>query len=160
MMILIMGVTGCGKTTIGAALAHELGWSYFDADDFHPLSNIQQMSSGLPLTDQDRGPWLEKLRRLIAERHRHGEHGVLACSALKETYREILGWGGDLEVVYLKADPDLIAQRLATRKGHFMPQRLIDSQFRDLEEPNSGITIPAAWSPERIVKAARTVLGI
>ncbi len=160
MMILIMGVTGSGKTKIGGMLAAELGWPFFDADDFHSSANIRKMSSGIPLTDEDRRPWLDQLRALISEQNARDKHGVLACSALKHSYRKVLRSGANVRVVYLQADAKLIEKRLAGRKNHFMSRRLIDSQFHVLEEPKLAITIPAKWSPEKIVEAIRSEVGI
>ena len=153
MFVLVMGVAGSGKTTIGALLADRLGWPFFDADDFHPPDNVRKMASGTPLTDEDRRPWLEKLSSLIADHSRRGQSGVLACSALKNAYRNILSAETDLVVVYLKATPELARSRLTRRRGHFMPARLIESQFADLEEPMKKITVDAAWSPEQSVAA-------
>ena len=154
-----MGVTGSGKTTIGRLLSTVMGWPFYDADDFHSPDNIRKMASGVPLTDKDRGPWLQQLQQLISRCNEHGENGVLACSALKEAYRRILCADADVAVVYLKAQPDLIRSRLDTRVGHYMPQRLIESQFLDLEEPKEGIIIDAAWPPERTVETIRSQLG-
>lgn len=159
MFILIMGVTGSGKTTIGTLLSESIGWPFYDADDFHPQENIRKMSSGIPLTDEDRRPWLQELRSLIAQRSQRSEDGVLACSALKQSYRKILSEGGRVDVVYLKADPDLIRSRLDNRSGHFMSQRLVDSQFADLEEPDDSIIIDAASTPEHAVATIRSQLG-
>ena len=159
MIILIMGVTGCGKTTIGRLLSVALGWPFHDADDFHSPVNVRKMASGVSLTDEDRGPWLDELRALVSGRNERGENGVLACSALKQSYRRTLSTGANLVVVYLKAEADLIRSRLADRRGHFMPQRLIESQFLDLEEPAEAITIPAAWAPEQIVSVIRSQIG-
>ena len=158
MFILIMGVTGSGKTTLGKLLSAATAWPFYDADDFHSPDNVRKMASGVPLTDEDRGPWLKELRELISQRNGGGENGVLACSALKETYRAILTAGADVAVVYLKASPDLIRSRLDSRSGHYMPKRLIESQFLDLEEPNESIIINAAWSKEQAVAAIRARL--
>jgi len=160
MFILIMGVTGCGKTTVGRLLSAAIGWPFYDADDFHTPVNVRKMASGVSLTDEDRGPWLAELWALISERNERGENGVLACSALKQSYRRTLSTGAGLVVVYLKAEADLVRSRLADRRGHYMPQRLIESQFLDLEEPKGAITIPAAWPPEQIVSAIRSWVGI
>lgn len=160
MFILIMGVTGSGKTTIGERLAADLGWLFLDADDFHTPDNVRKMASGVPLTDEDRAPWLETLRNLIAEHEARGDNGVLACSALKGPYRTSLASAADLAIVYLKADPELIRGRLADRHGHYMSPELIDSQFHDLEEPKGAISIPADWPPERVVTLVRSRLGI
>jgi gluconokinase len=159
MFVLIMGVTGSGKTTIGRLLSAAMGWPFYDADDFHSPENIRKMASGVPLTDEDRGPWLVELQKLISHRSKRGENGVLACSALKEPYRRILSADADVAVVYLKTHPDLIRSRLESRSGHYMSQRLIESQFLDLEEPKEGITINAAQPPEQIVRAIRSQLG-
>ena len=158
MFILIMGVTGSGKTTIGTLLAAAMGWSFYDADDFHTSGNVRKMASGVPLTDEDRGPWLEELRKLISHHHERGDNGVLACSALKETYRRTLSADADVAVVYLRAHADLIRSRLDSRTGHYMPPRLIESQFLDLEEPNDAIMVDAAWPPEQTVEAIRSQL--
>jgi len=158
MFILIMGVTGSGKTTVGTLLSAAIRWPFYDADDFHTPANIRKMASAIPLTDLDRWPWLEDVRALIFDHNKGGENGVLACSALKQAYRKVLSEGADLTVVYLKADPDLIRSRLGSRSGHFMPLRLVESQFLDLEEPEDALAIPAAWSPEQIVTAIRSQL--
>ena len=155
-----MGVTGSGKTTLGARLSAALGWPFLDADDFHPAANIRKMASGAPLTDEDRAPWLALLRSKIAEAHSRGEAGVLACSALKEVYRTDLRSAAPTQVVYLKATPDLIRARLASRPDHFMPAGLIDSQFDELEEPQVALTIPAGSPSDEIVKAIRAQLRV
>ncbi len=155
-----MGVTGSGKTTVGARLSAVLGWPFLDADDFHPAANIRKMASGIPLTDEDRAPWLALLRSKIAEAHSRGESGVLACSALKEIYRANLRSAAPTQVIYLKANPDLILARLAGRPDHFMPAGLIDSQFDDLEEPQTAVTVPADRPPDEIVKAIRAQLRV
>ena len=136
-----MGVSGCGKTKVGKALARELGWRFIDADDLHPETNVAKMARGVPLTDEDRWPWLD---RIVAEMRRSsaaGEHAVVACSALKEAYRTRLAAGGDVRVVYLKGDAATIAPRVAHRSGHFMPASLLSSQFAALEEPHDAIVV-------------------
>ena len=160
MFILVMGVTGSGKTTIGSLLAATLGWPFYDADDYHSEGNVSKMSSGQPLTDEDRSPWLQELSALIAGHASRGEDGVLACSALKEPYRRTLSSAGPLTTVYLKATPGLIDGRMAARPGHYMPKSLIQSQFQALEEPDQAVTIPAEWPPERTVAYVRAVLGV
>ena len=159
MFVLIMGVTGSGKTSIGTLLSANMGWPFYDADDFHSPANIRKMASGVPLTDEDRGPWLEELRELICHRNELGENGVLACSALKETYRRTLGADADVTVVYLKTHPELIRTRLERRSGHYMPPGLIESQFLDLEEPQDCIVIDGAWPPEQILGSIRSQIG-
>jgi carbohydrate kinase (thermoresistant glucokinase family) len=159
MFILLMGVTGSGKTTVGERLSVALGWPFFDADDYHSPPSIRKMSSGVPLTDEDREPWLNTLRSVIAGHEAKGLNGILACSALKESYRRILSSAADVMVVYLKAHPELIRARLADRPDHFMPQHLIESQFLDLEEPDGAITIPADWPTDRVVIAIQSQLG-
>lgn len=151
MFVLIMGVTGAGKTTIGKLLSAQLGWRFYDADDYHSAENIRKMASGVALTDEDRRPWLQQLHKLIVDHKDRNENGVLACSALKNAYRSILSADADVAVVYLKADPDVIRARLGSRRGHYMSQRLIESQFLDLQEPEACIILDAALPAEQIV---------
>jgi len=133
---IIMGVSGCGKSTIGALLASRLRWEFEDADWFHPASNVDKMHSGIPLTDEDRWPWLDAVANWIDKTRRSGGHGVVACSALKRGYRGILiGDRADVRLIYLKGDETQIARRIATRHEHFMPRSLLHSQFEGLEEP-------------------------
>jgi carbohydrate kinase (thermoresistant glucokinase family) len=135
-VVIVMGVSGCGKSTIGALLASRLRWEFEDADWFHPTSNVDKMHSGTPLTDEDRWPWLDAIAAWIDKTRRSGGHGVIACSALKRSYRDVLiGDRADVRLVYLKGDETLIARRLATRHEHFMPRGLLHSQFEALEEP-------------------------
>ncbi len=136
-----MGVCGCGKTTVGQALARSLGWRFIDADDLHPPENVAKMASGTALTDDDRWPWFD---RIVAEMQRlnaASEHAVVACSALKAAYRDRLATGGDVRVIYLKGDAATIQPRLAGRPGHFMPASLLPSQFATLEEPKDAIVV-------------------
>lgn len=152
--IVVMGVSGCGKSLIGARLAQELGGVFEDADDLHPPSNKAKMSQGLPLTDEDRWPWYRILRARILEQRASGRVLVLACSALKEAYREKLRAGdgaADLIFVYLRGSRRLIGERIAARKGHFMPPTLLDSQFATLEEPRDAIVVDVAGAPGEIV---------
>lgn len=149
----IMGVAGSGKTTVGRALAAALGWEFYDGDDYHPPENIAKMAVGIPLDDTDRFPWLETLRRLIASRLRDGRPFVLACSALKAEYRDILlkdNPGG--QIIYLKGDYALIRDRLLKRSGHYMKPELLDSQFETLEEPDHAFTVDIRLSVDEIVK--------
>lgn len=134
--IIVMGVSGSGKSTVGARLAAQLGWAYEDGDAFHPASNVAKMRAGEPLTDTDRWPWLNTIADEIGHQIAAGQPIVIACSALKRRYREILiGGRADVRIVYLKGSLALIARRLKARKGHFMPPDLLDSQFAALEEP-------------------------
>jgi gluconokinase len=157
MIVVLMGVCGCGKTTVGRALAAKLEWRFLDADDFHPQANVAKMAHGVPLTDDDRWPWLD---RVVAELQRHqlaGLHVVLACSALKQAYRDRLAQGGDVRFVYLKGDAATIEPRLAGRSGHFMPASMLASQFAALEEPTAAIIVdvaqPVAAQVAAIVRA-------
>lgn len=135
--LVIMGVSGSGKTTIGEALSARLGWRYEDGDSFHPAANIAKMSAGHPLTDTDRWPWLQAIAAEIERCRKAGEHVIIACSALKKAYRDILVHGrDDIRMVYLKGSQTLIADRLDHRKGHFMPPGLLTSQFATLEPPD------------------------
>jgi gluconokinase len=143
-IVLVMGVCGSGKTTVGQALARELGWRFLDADDFHPEANVAKMARGVALVDDDRWPWFD---RVVAEMRRlsaMGEHAVVACSALKQAYRDRLAGGGDVHVVYLKGDAATVEPRLTQRKGHFMPASLLPSQFAALEEPRAAIVVDIA----------------
>jgi gluconokinase len=151
---LVMGVAGCGKSTIACLLAGKLGWSFFDADDFHPPENIVKMKSGIPLTDEDRQPWLQRLSKLLRHEIAAGRHPVLACSALRQSYRDTLLVGTKgIRIVYLRGDKDLIASRMRNRSDHFMPTELLDSQLATLEEPEGPEVVPVdlSLSPEEIV---------
>ncbi|MFP3852843.1 MAG: gluconokinase [Anaerolineales bacterium] len=159
MVVIIMGVSGSGKTTIGRLLADRMDWRFFDADAFHPPENVQKMSAGIPLDDEDRRPWLSKLRKQIVECLEADEDAVLACSALKEDYRKQLMVGDpSVRLVYLDTDPSLARQRLQGREDHFMPADLVKSQFKALEEPEEAIKVPAKWAPARIVNRIRQEL--
>ena len=152
MVIVLMGVTGSGKTTIGRLLAAKLGWRYFDADDFHPPGNVEKMSAGKPLNDADRLPWLESLRELIRTALERNENAVLACSALKRSYRKRLLLDQRVKLVYLKGEPELIQSRLRQRRGHYMDPALLDSQFEILEEPGPETQVEITASPDEIVR--------
>lgn len=158
LVILIMGVSGSGKTTIGRLLAEQIGWHFADAEDFHSADNRDKLARGIPLTDEDRRPWLEDLRSAIASWVAQGRPTVLACSALKTAYRSYLVQGCEHEVrlVYLKGDRDLIARRLADRTDHFMHKDLLASQFETLEEPGDALTVAIDESPDRIVASIRS----
>lgn len=149
---IIMGVSGCGKTSVGKALAECLGWDFYDADDFHPPANIAKMAGGIPLSDEDRAPWLETLRALIADCLQTNRPGVLACSALKERYRQTLLYGNPgARLVYLRGSYDLIWSRMANRPGHYMKPEMLKSQFDALEEPQNALIVDISLSVEQIV---------
>ncbi|MGB8770905.1 MAG: gluconokinase [Candidatus Korobacteraceae bacterium] len=160
MIIILMGVSGVGKTTIGRALAEELHWRFAEGDDFHSAANIAKMHAGTPLTDEDRAPWLQSLRDAITGWLASGENVVLACSALKASYRETLRVSSEVKFVYLHASFELIAQRLALRKGHYMNADLLRSQFDTLEEPKDVPTIDASLPVKQIVNEIRAALGV
>ncbi len=159
-IVLLIGVSGSGKTTIGAMLAGRLGWTYAEADDFHPPANVEKMHAGIPLTDEDRAPWLRAIAAWMKEQT---EPAVVTSSALKKKYRDVLREGRpDLTLVYLDGDRDVIAKRMAARHGHFFPKELLDSQFGDLEPPGAderpvNVSIDAT-APE-IVKEIAERLG-
>ncbi|MDY6805868.1 MAG: gluconokinase [Cyanobacteriota bacterium] len=149
-----MGVSGSGKSTVGELLAKSLNWDFKDADSFHPEANVEKMSRGTPLEDADRLPWLLVLQRAIDEWLREGRDVVLACSALKEAYRQMLvGDRQEVKIVYLKGSFELFARRLKQRENHFMKVDLLTSQFFDLEEPKKAIALDASSSVEAIVKS-------
>jgi gluconokinase len=163
--LIVMGVSGSGKSTVADALAKRLGWRYEDGDRFHPPGNVAKMSAGHPLTDEDRLPWLQAIADEIDRVCRQGERAVIACSALKRAYRDILLHGrADVRFVFLKGTQDLIAGRLAARKGHFMPPDLLASQFRTLEPPAAGehpitvsIDAPVAAIVDDIIRQLKLV---
>ncbi len=152
MIIIIMGVSGSGKSAIGSRLAAALDCPFYEGDDFHPAANVAKMRAGIPLTDADRQPWLERLRALIASLSAHHTSAVIACSALKTAYRAHLrGDDPAVRFVYLKGDYQTIQQRLAQREGHYMPASLLDSQFQALEEPTDALIVDLTQPPETIV---------
>jgi carbohydrate kinase (thermoresistant glucokinase family) len=153
MVYILMGVSGCGKTTVGKKLAGKLNLSFYDADDFHPEKNVKKMESGIPLNDDDRYPWLEILLENIA-RWNKSKGAVLACSALKKSYRDHLRKdnNGSVSFIYLKGAKELIYDRLKNREEHYMPSSLLDSQFETLEEPEDALTITVDSDPENIIK--------
>ena len=155
MIIIVMGVSGCGKSTIGQLLAARLGYPFLDADEFHPPQNVAKMAAGTPLTDEDRRPWLERLNGEL----KNNNNAVLACSALKEAYRSILAAGlPDCRFVHLRGDIELIRARLAERKHRYMPASLLESQFATLEVPGNAIGIDIAAEPARIIERITAAL--
>lgn len=160
--IIIMGVCGCGKSTVGELLAAEISATFYDGDDFHPQANIDKMASGVPLDDEDRRPWLEKLASVIKESE---SFTVTACSALKKAYRDILRTAGDVTIVYLHGSKELLLERLTERSStsdHFMSSSMLDSQLATLEDPagESGVlTVSIEHSPEEIISQLKTVLS-
>jgi gluconokinase len=161
-VLVVMGVSGCGKSTIGTQIAIQLHWEFEDGDWFHPASNIEKMHSGHPLTDDDRWPWLNAIADFVDATRRAGNHAVIACSALKRSYRAIIvGNRPDVRLVYLKGDIDLIARRVAARHEHFMPLELLQSQFAALEEPGpdeNPIVVSIEPPPRAIVTQVLAVL--
>ena len=150
---IVMGVSGSGKTTVGKALASELGWDFYDADDFHPPENISKMENRIPLTDSDRAPWLAALHRLIESCLTRNRPGVLACSALKERYRQRLIEGNDeVQLVYLRGSYELIWSRMSVRKDHYMKPEMLKSQFEALEEPAGALTVDVSLPVYEIVQ--------
>ncbi len=163
-VVIVMGVSGCGKSTIGALLALRLRGEFEDADWLHPASNVDKMHAGIPLTDEDRRPWLDAVAAWIDQSRRSGRRGVVACSALKRRYRDVLiGDRADVRLVYLKGDETLIARRIATRHEHLMPRSLLHSQFEALEEPGpdeNPIIVSIEPQPREIVAEILSALNI
>lgn len=160
MIVLVMGVTGAGKSTVGAALAKQLGWKFADADSFHPPANVEKMRQAIPLNDDDRIPWLEAIHQQMKQWNDTGINGVITCSALKESYRQQLLRGLEVKLVYLKGSCALIAQRVSQRQGHFAPAELVSSQFAALEEPGNALAVQVDRLPEEIVAEIRQRLGL
>jgi gluconokinase len=160
MIITLMGVSGVGKTTIGRGLAQELQWRFADADDFHSPANVAKMHAGIPLTDEDRAPWLQSLRNAIVGWLASGENVILACSALKASYRQVLQVSPEVKFVYLRASFELIADRLRLRKGHYMNPDLLRSQFETLEVPKGALAIDTGRPVAEIVKKIRSAVEI
>jgi gluconokinase len=155
-----MGVTGAGKTTVGKLLASELGWQFADADDVHPAANVEKMRHGVSLDDEDRKPWLERLRVEITRWVAIKSNVVLACSALKRIYRQELNVSSQVRFVYLKGSAALIAERLRSRHGHFADEHILSGQFADLEEPADAVTVEVSATPQQIVSEIRQKLGL
>jgi gluconokinase len=157
---IVMGVSGSGKTSVGKALAKHLRWDFYDADDFHPSENVAKMANGIPLDDSDRAPWLAALHDLISFSLKQNKSGVLACSALKERYRQQLMNGHDgVQLVYLKGSYDLIWSRMETRTDHYMKPHMLHSQFEALEEPSNALTVDISLSVEEILQFVIKQIG-
>ena len=161
MILVLMGAAGAGKTTVGRALAHELGWRFVDADDYHSATSVEKMQRGEALTDADRAGWLHALHEVIAEATSGGENLVLACSALARRYREALAEGvDDVAFVYLRAPESVLRARLVARTDHFADERLLPQQLATLEEPEDALTVDATRTPEEIVAIIRQQLRV
>jgi gluconokinase len=162
--IIVMGVSGCGKSTVAALLAGRLGWEFTEGDALHPASNVEKMARGVPLDDFDRAPWLQQIARTIHAWRATGKPGVIACSSLRRRYREIIADGADdVRFVYLRGEFSLIEQRLAARQGHYMPASLLESQFATLEEPagdEPAITMPAGAPVSKLVNEVLIALSM
>lgn len=160
MIVILMGVVGSGKTTVGKLLAEQLEWEFADADDFHPPANVEKIRKGIGLTDADREPWLESLQRAVVQWIATKRNVVLACSALKQRYRTRLAIGPEVRFVYLKGSESLIAKRLGSRHGHFADEKILASQIADLEEPTNAQIVKIAQTPLQVVNEIRKRLGL
>jgi gluconokinase len=160
-VIILMGVAGAGKTTVGRQLAQQLNWQFCDGDSLHPQANIEKIRQGIPLTDDDRRPWLARIHEMLVDWIAHGERGVLACSLLKQAYRACVlnGHRDKVRLVYLRASPALLQLRLINRPGHFMGEGLLASQFEILEEPADALVVDASQPPEIIIRMVRSILA-
>ena len=159
-VIVVMGVSGSGKTTVGAKLAQELGWSFYDADDFHSEANREKMAQGMALNDEDRAEWLAALRGLIRKHLEEGSSCVLACSALKQRYRDTLAVNEKVRFAYLRGSFDQIETRMKRRKDHYMPVQLLQSQFEALEEPRDAVIVDISHTPEDIIHIIRKGIDV
>ena len=161
MFIILMGVAGSGKTTVGRLIARRLGWHFYEGDDFHPAANRTKMHRGEPLTDEDRRPWLDALAELIHQCAQRNENAVLACSALKQAYRQRLALPtAEVRFVYLRGSHGLIAPRLASRRGHFFNPVLLQNQFDTLEEPSDALVVDISGTPDQTADQIIRALGL
>jgi gluconokinase len=160
MVILVMGVTGAGKTTVGKLLAERLAWQFLDADDFHPPQNIEKMRHGIPLTDADREPWLAAIHAKLSDYAAKNQDVVLACSALKQKYRQKLAAGLDMRICYLTGSFEEISSHIEHRTGHFAGEAILAGQFADLEEPDDAVVLDANATPEENVREALSKLNL
>jgi gluconokinase len=160
MIVLVMGTTGSGKTTIGEMLASRLGWRFLDADDFHSASNKEKMHRGIPLTDADRAPWLRAIHAELLRQNGQQSSVVLACSALKQEYREVLQAQLEVQIVYLKGSAAVLREHIESRHGHFAGESLLPSQLATLEEPQDALVVDVSHTPEEIVDEVCTRLGL
>jgi gluconokinase len=161
MIVILMGVSGVGKTTVGELLSRQTGWPLYDADDFHPPVNIEKMRSGIPLTDDDRWPWLDRLNTVLREVDQRGGSALLACSALKQRYRDRLAQGlTDVRWIHLTGSFELIKQRIDARKGHYMTAKLLESQFAALEAPSDAIAVDVTAEPGQLAAQVYAALDL
>jgi gluconokinase len=161
MIVVLIGVSGSGKTTVGEIVSRELAWPYLDADDYHPAANVEKMRAGTALVDADRWPWLDRLNEMLRERHARAGNVILGCSALKQAYRDRLARGlRDVRWVHLKGSFELIQSRLQARKHRYMPASLLQSQFATLEEPTDALTVDVGDTPEALARTVITGLGL
>lgn len=160
MIVLVMGTTGAGKTTVGKLLAEDLHWPFLDADEFHPAANVEKMSRGIPLDDADRVPWLAAIHAELVRQTKAGQSCILACSALKQSYRDILDAGLNMKIAYLKGTYDEMRAHILARHGHFAGEGILAGQFRDLEEPRDAIEVFVRHTPEEIAEEIRERLKL
>jgi gluconokinase len=161
MIVVFMGVSGSGKSTVGKSLAGRMGWTFYEGDDFHPPENLDKMSRGIALSDDDRLPWLTRLKRELEACSGNGSDAVLACSALRSRYRTFLATGmSDIHFVYLKGDAEVIRERMSSRREHYMKVSMLDSQLASLEEPDDAIVADIRYSPQDIVSYITRELGL
>jgi gluconokinase len=160
MVILVMGTTGAGKTTVGKLIAQKLSWIFLDADSFHPSANIEKMRHGIPLTDVDREPWLANIHSRLQQISDEGNNAVLACSALKQSYRDTLSAGLDFRIVYLRGNYEQMRKHILARHGHFAGESILAGQFADLEEPTDALLLDVAATPDELANRAIARLGL